>query len=153
VLLCGEGARFRLASAPRAAWIRLALLALLGRRPWITALAFVAAGTLLPVLRPPEPPPELDAAAGETLLIQGCVVEPSVFADRREQFTLDLEHDARARVKALAAGGWLTHAVPAAPAPTPAKAARDGPETRWSRWTSWGRLRKARLRMHAACGL
>ncbi|MBZ2178751.1 MAG: ComEC/Rec2 family competence protein [Acidobacteriota bacterium] len=81
-----------------AATAALALLALLGRRPWITALAFVAAGTLLPVLRPPEPPPELDAAAGETLLIQGCVVEPSVFADRREQFTLDLEHDARARV-------------------------------------------------------
>jgi competence protein ComEC len=81
-----------------AATAALGLLAALGRRPWMVGLAFVAAGTLLPVLRPPEPAPELDAEVGETLLIEGCVVEPSVFADRREQFTLELDRDARARV-------------------------------------------------------
>lgn len=76
----------------------LALLAVLGRRTWITCLACVAAGLLLPVLRTPIPPPELDTTAGEIVLLSGCVVEPSVFSDRREQFTLDLESDARARV-------------------------------------------------------
>ncbi len=76
----------------------LAILAVLGRRPWMVGLACVAVGLLLPALRPMENAPELDAAAGETVLLQGCVVEPSVFSDRREQFTMALDEEARGRV-------------------------------------------------------
>lgn len=43
-------------------------------------------------------PPELDAGPRETVLLEGCVVEPSVFSSDREQFTLELAPKARAHV-------------------------------------------------------
>src|SRR5260370_36181306 len=35
-------------------------------------------------------PPSLNAETGETLVLAGCVVEPSVFSEDREQFTIEL---------------------------------------------------------------
>ncbi len=42
--------------------------------------------------------PELDAEAREVVILAGCVVEPPVFSEGREQFVLELEPGARARV-------------------------------------------------------
>src|SRR5689334_9248618 len=42
--------------------------------------------------------PQLNAESGETLILAGCVVEPSAFSDDREQFTLELAPHSRARV-------------------------------------------------------
>ncbi|MBL8209420.1 MAG: ComEC/Rec2 family competence protein [Bryobacterales bacterium] len=44
------------------------------------------------------PEPELDTPPGETVLLAGCVVEPPVFSEGREQFVLELADNARARV-------------------------------------------------------
>jgi competence protein ComEC len=46
----------------------------------------------------PGPPPTVDAGSREIVLLQGCVVEPTVFSTAREQFTLELDPGARARV-------------------------------------------------------
>ncbi|HEY1756044.1 MAG TPA: ComEC/Rec2 family competence protein [Bryobacteraceae bacterium] len=61
-------------------------------------LALVFAGTLDLALHQPPPPPEIDAGFRETVLLDGCVVEPTVFSPGREQFTLELADKARARV-------------------------------------------------------
>ncbi len=50
------------------------------------------------MLHQPPPPPEIDAGFRETVLLDGCVVEPTVFSPGREQFTLELDWRARARV-------------------------------------------------------
>lgn len=44
------------------------------------------------------PAPSIDAGARETVRVEGCVVEPSVFNQNRDQFTLELAPGARARV-------------------------------------------------------
>ena len=46
----------------------------------------------------PGPPPEIDAGSRETVILAGCVVEPTVLSADREQFTLELDPGARARV-------------------------------------------------------
>jgi competence protein ComEC len=61
-------------------------------------LALVFAGTLDLALHRPPPVPEIDAGFRETVLLDGCVVEPTVFSPDREQFTLELAWKARARV-------------------------------------------------------
>jgi competence protein ComEC len=62
-------------------------------------LAVVAfAGALIGAAHRPGPPPELDAVAHEVVILSGCVVEPPVFFADREQFVLELEPGARARV-------------------------------------------------------
>ena len=61
-------------------------------------LALTAAGALTDVLHRPGPPPEIDTGSRATLIVSGCVVEPPVFSDGREQFVLELEPGARARV-------------------------------------------------------
>ena len=88
-----------------AAWPILAFLslaALAGRtrplRRTCINLALVFAGILDFVLHQPPPPPEIDAGFRETVLLDGCVVEPTVFSPGREQFTLELDWRARARV-------------------------------------------------------
>lgn len=90
----------------------LALLAALGlwKRSRRTALAaclaaLFFAGALTGVAHRPAPPPELDAAAGEVVLLGGCVVEPSILSEDREQFTLELGPAARARVTLYAKPG------------------------------------------------
>ncbi len=62
----------------------------------LAALAF--AGALLGVAHRPPATPELDAEAREVVILAGCVVEPPVFDAAREQFVLELEPGARARV-------------------------------------------------------
>jgi competence protein ComEC len=62
------------------------------------ALALLFAGVLAEAWHRPGPRPEIDAGARETVLLAGCVVEPSVLAASREQFTLELGPGARARV-------------------------------------------------------
>ncbi len=96
-------------SATEAAWpiAVFLLLAILARgsrrlRAVSVGLALVFVGTLDGVLHRPPPPPEIDSGFRETVLLDGCVVEPTVFSPNREQFTLELDSDiegsARARV-------------------------------------------------------
>lgn len=60
------------------------------------ALLFVGVGA--EAWRRPGPRPYIDASSRETLILEGCVVEPTVFSTDREQFTLELDPGARARV-------------------------------------------------------
>jgi competence protein ComEC len=69
---------------------RLALIACL--------LAMVFAGIATDVWRRPGPPPVIDAGPDETVILDGCVVEPSVFYQDRDQFTLELAPNSAARV-------------------------------------------------------
>ena len=55
-------------------------------------------GALVVVRHRPGPAPEADADGREVVILGGCVVEPSVFSEDREQFTLELAPHARARV-------------------------------------------------------
>ena len=55
-------------------------------------------GSLTESLHRPGPPPTIDAGAKEIMILEGCVVEPTVFSQNREQFTLELAPSARARV-------------------------------------------------------
>ena len=63
-----------------------------------TLVACTFAGALIAVLHRPAPPPEIDATAGETVILSGCIVNPPVFSADREQFTLEIAPHARARV-------------------------------------------------------
>jgi competence protein ComEC len=84
---------------PTAAFLVLALAARRTRLHSVCMfLALVFAGTLDLTLHRPIPPPEIDAGFRETVLLDGCVVEPTVFSPGREQFTLELDWKARARV-------------------------------------------------------
>ncbi|HEY6391107.1 MAG TPA: DNA internalization-related competence protein ComEC/Rec2 [Bryobacteraceae bacterium] len=66
---------------------------------WICCLVMMlAAGALLETIHTPPKPPGIDAGSRETVLVSGCVVEPSAFNDGREQFVLELAPGARARV-------------------------------------------------------
>jgi competence protein ComEC len=56
------------------------------------------AGVLDDVLHRPGRAPEIDASSQETVLLSGCVVDPTVFYDGRDQFTLELARNADARV-------------------------------------------------------
>src|SRR5579863_2840540 len=77
------------------------LLAILARSPWLRrlciGLALVCAGLLAEAWHRPGPPPEIDAGYKETVLLDGCVVDPTVFSPGREQFTMELAPGARAR--------------------------------------------------------
>jgi len=61
-------------------------------------VAFVAAGALVETAHRMPPRPELDAEGPTTLILSGCVVEPSAISPNRDQFTLELEPGARIRV-------------------------------------------------------
>ena len=62
----------------------------------LAACAF--GGALIAMVHRPGPPPEIDAAASEVVILSGCVVNPPVFSADREQFTLEMAPHARARV-------------------------------------------------------
>jgi len=83
---------------PIAAFLILAIFARARLRYVCILLALVFAGTLDLALHRPAPAPEIDAGFRETVLLDGCVVEPTVFSPGREQFTLELAWNARARV-------------------------------------------------------
>ncbi len=86
------------------AGLLLAVLAVLALRR-SSRIAFVAcllalefAGIAVDVAHRPGPPPVIEASSGETLILSGCVVEPPVFYEDRDQFTLELAPRADARV-------------------------------------------------------
>jgi competence protein ComEC len=89
-------------TAFEALWPMAALLALAipesRVRRWAMGLALVFFGALLMAWHRPEARPEIDAGSKEIVLLDGCVVEPTVFSPGREQFTLELAEGARARV-------------------------------------------------------
>jgi len=55
-------------------------------------------GVLLDVVHRRDRLPEIDAGARETVVMSGCVVEPPIFYEGRDQFTIELARHARARV-------------------------------------------------------
>ncbi len=66
--------------------------------PVCLSLVFLFCGALLAVLHRPGRPPEIDAGARETVVLEGCVVSPSAFSEGRDQFVLELAPKARVRV-------------------------------------------------------
>ena len=99
-ILLGRWLSFTASEAawPIAVFLVLAALASPTLRRTCIYLALVFLGTLDYVLHRPLPPPEIDAGFRETVLVDGCVVEPTVFSPEREQFTVELDWRARARV-------------------------------------------------------
>src|SRR5439155_3532342 len=61
-------------------------------------LAVVLGGVLTDHLHRPGAAPTIETAGRAALVVSGCVVEPPVFFEVREQFVLELEPGARARV-------------------------------------------------------
>jgi len=82
---------------PAAAFLLLAIPKSRLRIACLT-LAALSTGIFAEAWRRPGPPPEIDAGPREIVLLDGCVVEPTVFSRNREQFTLELDRGARARV-------------------------------------------------------
>jgi competence protein ComEC len=91
-------------SVPGAVWpsFTFLTLAIAARTPWLryscVMLALVCGGALTEAWHRPGPPPEIDAGWKETVILSGCVVEPTILSPGREQFTLELAPGARARV-------------------------------------------------------
>ena len=92
-------------SIPVSAWpvAAFAVLAILARNsPWLRklagALAVFCGGALVAAFHQPGPAPHLNAGSRELVVVEGCVVEPTVFSGDRGHFTVELEHGARARV-------------------------------------------------------
>src|SRR5207245_4784605 len=87
---------------PVGIFLALAGVARWVRSRWLTrisvALALLFAGVFAEAWHRPGPPPEIDAGSRETVLLEGCVVEPAVFSVDRSQFTLEIDRGARARV-------------------------------------------------------
>src|SRR5262252_5537758 len=63
---------------PMCAFFLLAILAKRWLRRVCVALALVFVGVFAEAWHRPGPRPEIDAGSRETVLLQGCVVEPSV---------------------------------------------------------------------------
>src|ERR1700674_4568606 len=87
-------------SVRESAWPIMAFLVLAASaRAWGTrwlalscvGLGLVFVGTLAEAWHRPGPPPEIDAGSRETVILEGCVVEPTVLSADREQFTLELD--------------------------------------------------------------
>jgi competence protein ComEC len=78
------------------------LFALAASSKWLRTgcalLAIFFTGALTEAWHRPGPAPTIDAGAREIAILEGCVVEPTVFSPTREQFTLELDPGARARV-------------------------------------------------------
>ncbi len=87
---------------PMFAFLILALIAQTQESRWLSmscaGLAVVFLGAFAEAWHRPGPPPEIDAGSRETVILEGCVVEPTVLAADRQQFTLELDPGARARV-------------------------------------------------------
>ncbi len=59
--------------------------------------AVCAAGIWVNVLHRPRPTPQVDAGSQELVTMGGCVVDPPLFYEGRDQFTVELAAHARAR--------------------------------------------------------
>jgi competence protein ComEC len=99
-ILLGRGLTFSVFDAlwPTAIFFVLAFFAKGRPRRCCLGLALIFAGAFSEAWRRPGPRPQIDAGSRETVLLEGCVVEPSVLAPNRQQFTLELDPGARARV-------------------------------------------------------
>jgi len=99
-ILLGRALTFSRSSAawPAAVFVLLALLSTARLRRWCLLLALIFTGAFANAWHRPGPRPRIDAGSRETVLLAGCVVEPTVLAPQREQFTLELDLGARARV-------------------------------------------------------
>jgi competence protein ComEC len=86
------------AAWPAVVFLLLALFATRRLRRWCMMLALIFVGALTEAWHRPGPRPQIDAGLRETVLLAGCVVEPSVLSPGRQQFTLELDPGARARV-------------------------------------------------------
>ena len=84
------------------ALLALTTFAIAASSTWLrktcTLLAIFFTGALTESYHRPCPNPTIDAGAREIMILEGCVVEPTVFSQNREQFTLELAPAARARV-------------------------------------------------------
>ncbi|HVP00650.1 MAG TPA: DNA internalization-related competence protein ComEC/Rec2 [Bryobacteraceae bacterium] len=91
-------------SLRQSGWAALAfiLFAIPARSRWLRATCILLAtfftGAFSETWHRLGPPPTIDAGSKEILILTGCVVEPTVFSSNREQFTLELDPGARARV-------------------------------------------------------
>lgn len=74
-------------------------------------VAFIAGGAFLHLAHQPPTPPHIDARADEVVILSGCIVDPPVFSSDREQFTLELDRDARARVSLYVREGQKPQAL------------------------------------------
>lgn len=87
---------------PMVAFAALSILAYFRHSRWLAritvALAWVAGGMWTVAIHNKGSTPEIDAGPKETLILEGCVVDPPVFSKDRAQFTLELSPHARARV-------------------------------------------------------
>ena len=86
------------AAWPVGVFLFLALFATHRLRRWCLALALIFVGAFADAWHRPGPRPQIDAGSRETVLLAGCVVEPSVLSPGRQQFTLEVDPGARARV-------------------------------------------------------
>ncbi len=82
--------------------LTFAIFAIAARSKWLTKtcaiLALFFTGALTEALHRAGPTPTIDAGSKEIMILEGCVVEPTVFSENREQFTIELDPGARARV-------------------------------------------------------
>ena len=101
--------------AATAAFFALGLVALWQRSRALAVTSSLAglvfAGALVAVAHRPGPAPQLDAGAREVVIISGCVVQPAVFSEQREQFVLELEPGARAQVSVFLKDGQMGPAL------------------------------------------
>jgi competence protein ComEC len=71
-------------------------------------LVLLFSGAFLSVLHRRGSPPEIQAGARETVILDGCVVSPSAFSEERDQFVLELAPHAKARVSLAIRGHETT---------------------------------------------
>jgi competence protein ComEC len=85
-----------------AALLAMVIFAVAARSGWLRKtcilLAIFFTGALTESYHRPGRNPTIDAGSREIMILEGCVVEPTVFSQNREQFTLELAPGARARV-------------------------------------------------------
>ena len=107
-ILFGRALGFSVGEAawPIAAFLVLALIAgkwARGGNRWLTRVsagfALLFLGVFAEAWHRPGRPPEIDAGSRETVILEGCVVEPTVLSSTREQFTLELDSTLKARAR------------------------------------------------------
>ncbi len=79
-------------------FVLLALCSTARLRRWCLLLALIFTGAFADAWHRPGPRPQIDVGSRETVILAGCVVEPTVLSPGRMQFTLELDPGARARV-------------------------------------------------------
>lgn len=70
---------------------------------------FAFAGIATQILHKPGPTPHLDAADGDMVILDGCVVKPSVFSPGREQTTVALGRRSAIRLSVVLKGDQQLH--------------------------------------------